>query len=288
MDSRELTTERKLAILATVLFLHLVLTSTHVVLKDQRTLFQTVVGMIVSPFQIGFQKTVDFISHEFNHYVFLKDSFNKYHDIKKKYTRLKYENYLLKRQLTGHEFFHKGLGKYHTFVKADVISIDRNFPLDSMMINRGGKDGILKGMIVLNGEGELVGKIVEPINPFSAKVRLITSSIGGVGAYVEKNKLEGLLTGGNSPACNFKYLIENKPVFKGDRIVTSGTDDIFPPYLPVGLVIAVHKEHLTQKVLVRPFFIERSIKQLIVIRKNDYPGEDGSPQKKAPTEEKNE
>ncbi len=259
-------TERKVITLVAVLFLNLVLVSTHVVLKDQRTLFQTVVGVLVSPFQIAFQKTVDFVSHEMRHYVFLKGSFDRYHELKKKHTRLKYENYILKRKVADAEFLEQAKTLREQFIKADVISIDPNFPLDSMMINIGAGDGVEKHMIVLNEDGELVGKVVEPISPFSSRVRLITSAIDGVGAYIEKNRLEGLLTGNNDAICNFKYLIENKPVSKGDRVVTSGTDKIFPPYIPIGQVIKTRKEYLTQYVEVKPFFVEKSIKHLLVIR----------------------
>jgi rod shape-determining protein MreC len=259
--------ERKYFILVSILFFNLVLVSTQVVLKGRRTLFQAVVGFIASPFQIAFQETADFISHEFKHYVFLKDSFEKYREIRKKYTRLKYENYLLKRKLAEQRFLQGAKDTFDDFIKADVISIDQNFPLSNLMINKGSRDGIVRDMTVLNQEAELVGRIVEPVSLFSSKVRLVTSSIGGVGAYIEKNQLEGLLTGSNSDICRFKYLVADKPVFKNDRVVTSGTDNLFPPYIPIGRVVAVQKDYLTQKVDVKPFFIEKPIKQLIVINK---------------------
>ena len=78
--------ERKYFILVSILFFNLVLVSTQVVLKGRRTLFQTIVGFIASPFQIAFQETANFISHECKHYVFLKDSFEKYREKKKEYT----------------------------------------------------------------------------------------------------------------------------------------------------------------------------------------------------------
>ncbi len=263
----EVPSERRHFVLAGVLFLNLVLVSTHVVLKNQQTLFQTIIGSIVSPIQVVFQKTADFVSYEFRHYIFLKDSFNRFQEIKRNYSRLKYENYLLKRKLLELGDADGVKGVYVDFIKADVISIDRNFPLSSVMINRGSNDGILKNMIVLNEDAELVGRVVEPITLFSANVRLITSSLGGVGAYVEKNRLEGLITGSNIGICNFKYLVENKPVFINDRVVTSGTDDIFPSYIPIGVVVDVKKDYLIQKVFVKPFFVEKPIKQLLVIKK---------------------
>ncbi|MCU0284871.1 MAG: rod shape-determining protein MreC [Acidobacteria bacterium] len=260
--------ERRHFVLVAVLFLNLVLVSTHVVLKNQQTLFQTIIGFIASPVQVVFQKTVDFVSYEVTRYFFLKDSFNKYQEIKQKYTRLKYENYILKRKLLGIGNTDIIKELYSDFIKVDVISIDRNFPLSSVMINKGSSDGITRNMIVLNEEAELVGRVVEPISPYSASVRLITSSLGGVGAYVEKNQLEGLLTGTNGDTCGFKYLVADQPVFVDDRVVTSGTDEIFPPYIPIGVVVEVQKDYLIQKVFVKPFFIARPIKHLLVIKKD--------------------
>lgn len=266
MNREETPFERKIIILVALLFFNLILVSSNVVLTNKKSLFQNIIGLIVSPFQIGLQKASDYFSHNVRHYVFLKDSFKKYHRIKKKYTRLKYENYLLKSKIIDQEFLEYLKVKRDRFIKTDVISIDRNFPYSSVLIDKGAKDGILKDMIVLNHEGELVGKIVQPISLLSSRVRLITSPIGGIGSYInEKVKLEGLLTGNNSRICSFKYLMENRPVKIGDTVITSGTDMIYSPYLPIGKVVRVEKEYLTQKIDVEPFFIKRSIKQLVII-----------------------
>lgn len=267
MFRKTISAERKTLILVTVLFLNLLLISTDVVLQNRKSLFQNIVGYIVSPFQVGFQKTVGFLSHQLKHYVFLKNMYRQYTDLKKKQSRLKYENYLLKRKIED-ETFLSGLKDIdNEFITADVISIDRDFPLSSVMIDKGSESGIKKGMTVLNGDAELVGKIVEPVTLFSAQVRLITSPIDGVGAYIKKTKLEGLLKGNNTTICMFKYLIENKPVAVGDEIITSGTDKIFPPYIPIGTVVEIAREYLIQEVFVKPYFIEKSFKKLIIIKK---------------------
>jgi rod shape-determining protein MreC len=269
MIGDNLPTERKIMILVAVLFFHLILVSTNVVLKNERTLLQNILGTIISPFQIGFQKTVDFVSHQLKHYVFLKDSYKKYRDLKQKHTQLKYENYLLKQKINDQNFLQQVKSKCSNFIKAEVISIDKNFPLTGFLINKGSNHGIVKDMIVLNLQMELVGKIVEPISLFSSKVRLITSSIGGIGAYIHSRELEGLLTGNNNRICSFKYLIEKAPVQTGETVVTSGTDKIFPPGIPIGKVLAVEKEYLTQKIDVEPFFIKNPIKRLIIIANDE-------------------
>ena len=274
INEDRLSIERKVSVLVAVLFFHLILVSTNVVLDNKKTVFQNVLGSIISPFQIGFQKTADWIGHELRHYVFLKDSFEKYYELKKKYSRLRIENYQLKRKVADEEFLSNLKFKRENFIKTDVISIDRNFPFSNVMVDKGSNDGIEKDMIVLNGEGELVGKIVEPISLFSSKVRLITSAVGGIGAYIDQEvKLEGLLTGTDSKTCNFRYLIENKEVKINDLVITSGTDRIFPPYIPIGKVVGVEKEYLTQNIRVEPFFIKRSIKQLIIISNDAMPTE---------------
>jgi len=264
-----LPTERKIMILVGVLFFHLILVSTNVVLKNERTLLQNILGTIVSPFQIGFQKTVDFVSNQLKRYVFLKNSFKKYRDLKQKHIQLKYENYLLKQKIIDRNFLEQVKSKISNFIKAEVISIDKNFPLTGFLINKGSNDGIVKDMIVLNPQMELVGRIVEPISLFSSKVRLITSSIGGTGAYIHSRELEGLLTGNNTGICSFKYLIEKASVQTGETLVTSGTDKIFPPGIPIGKVVAVDKEYLTQKIDVEPFFIKSPIKRLIIITNDE-------------------
>ena len=60
--------------------------------------------------------------------------------------------------------------------------------------------------------------------------------------------------------------MENKPVNVGDEVITSGTDQIFLPYIPIGKVIKIEREYLIQRILVKPFYVEKSIKHLIAIK----------------------
>lgn len=265
MDRRKGLAEKKTAFFIGILFLNLVFISNSVLLKNNRSILQNIFHSFFSPFQIVFQKSVDFISEEFRSYIFLKNSFKKFREIKKKQSLLKYENYILKKKLEDTEFLNIAKSKFEKFVDADLISIDSNFPLSGGFINKGSFLGVKKNMVVLNSDMELVGKIVEPVTLFSSRIRFITNPVGGIGAYIDKNKLEGLLKGNNSKFCSFNYLIENKPVAEGDLVVSSGTDLIYPPYLRIGKVVKVEKKVLVQKVVVKPFFVEKSIKKLFII-----------------------
>ena len=138
-------------------------------------------------------------------------------------------------------------------------------PTTALVIDKGMRAGLVENNVVLNRDGELVGRIVRPLTAFSAPVRLITSPVGGTGATIESNMLEGLLKGENRAECSFKYLLANKPVQLGDRVITSGTDMIYPSFLPIGRVTAIAKDYLTQTIIVRPYFIDKPLNKLVVL-----------------------
>jgi rod shape-determining protein MreC len=185
--------------------------------------------------------------------------------LKKKHIDLKIENFSLKRQLRELQSSRSDKIKFAHFITATVIAVDVNFPYSSVMIDRGLMAGLEENDAVLNEDADLVGRITKPITAFSASVRLITSSIGGTGASIESNMLEGLIKGQDGPDCSFLYLLANKNVMLGAHVITSGTDLIYPGYISIGKVIKVEKDYLTQKILVRPFFVEKPLKKLVVL-----------------------
>jgi len=261
----ELSGEKKSAVLVLILFVNLILISSQIILKNQQSLLQATIANMVAPLQLTFQKASDFVGDEISRYLFLRSAFKKYQVLKKKQLDLRMENYALKRDLRDLQAeagVRKKLGRY---LLATVISIDVNYPYASLMVDQGTHAGLRENDVVLNSDAELVGKIVKPMTAFSAQVRLITSPIGGTGAYIESNMLEGLLKGDNRAECSFQYLLANKPVRVGDNVITSGTDLIYPNYLPIGRVTKIGKDYLTQKISVRPFFVDKTLKKLVVL-----------------------
>ena len=257
--------QKKIAVFLFILFINLILISNSVVLNNNRSILQNTLHLIAYPFQEIFLKGSDFIAGKLRSYVFLKNTYKNFMVLKKKQSALKYENYLLKKALNDLDFSKEAKEKFNQFFIVDIISIDSGFPYSGAIINKGYFSGIKRDMVVVNIDNELVGKIVEPVSMFSSKVRFITNPMGGVGAYIEKNKLEGLIRGHNTGSCSFNYLIENKPVKAGDIVITSGTDKIYPPYLKIGKVIRIEKKVLIQNVVVKPYFTSKPIKKLIVI-----------------------
>jgi rod shape-determining protein MreC len=260
-----LSTEKKSTVLVLILFVDLLLISSQIMLKNQQSLLQTAVANMIMPLQLTFQKATDFVGNELERYVFQRGIFRKYQQLKKKHVELRVENVALNRQLRDLQGLKAAHGKFSRFLMATVISVDINFPYAALVIDRGTRAGLVENDVVLNTDAELVGRIAKPLTAFSAQVRLITSPVGGTGAAIESNMLEGLLKGDNGPECRFEYLLANKDVRLGDRVITSGTDLIYPSLLPIGTVTAIGQDYLTQKVTVRPFFVDKPIHQLVVL-----------------------
>jgi len=263
--------ERKTLIIIFFLFLNLIIMSTNIVLKDNQTLLEYSIGSIISPIQIMVNSSTDYFKTKWEKYFFKKNIYHQYQKTKKKIFDLKKENYILKSRL---DFLQKKLKtdnfkpeEFKIITRAKVISIDRNFTLNSIIINAGSSNQIKKDMVVINEEFDLVGKITDSITPFTSKVRLITSKIGGVGAHIESNEMEGFLVGNNNKVCSFKYLIESKPIEIGNIVLTSGTGGIFPEKLQIGEVKNITKGYLVQEIEVSPFFIKKPMNNLIVIER---------------------
>ena len=261
----ELSTEKKSAVLVLILFINLILISSQIILKNRQSLLQAAIASLVMPLQLTFQKSSDFVVGELERYFFLRNIFKKHQLLKKQNLDLKIENYKLETELRDLRIMAAARKKSQRFLLATVISVDINFPFAQVMIDLGTHAGLVENDVVLNLDAELVGRIIKPLTAFSAQVRLITSSIGGTGAYIESNMLEGLLKGDNRAECSFQYLLANKQVHIGDTVITSGTDLLYPNYLPIGRVIKIEKDYLTQKILVRPFFVDKPLKKLVVL-----------------------
>jgi rod shape-determining protein MreC len=261
----KLSTEKKAAVLVIILFVNLILISSQIILKNQQSLLQTAIANMVTPLQLTFQKSSDFITSELSRYIFLRNIFKKYQVLKKKHLDLQIENYALKRDLRDLQALAAARKKFDHFLLATVISVDVNFPYSQVMIDQGLHAGLTENDVVLNTDAELVGKVVKPLTAFSARVRMITSSIGGTGATLASNMLEGLLKGNDNAECQFRYLLANKPVRLGDLVLTSGSDLLYPNYLPIGKVTGIGKDYLIQQITVRPFFVDKPLKKLVVL-----------------------
>lgn len=140
----------------------------------------------------------------------------------------------------------------YKFVAAQVIARDPTPFFKTIMIDKGANDGIKKGMPVLVAEG-VVGQTIR-VAGGSSRILLITDRNSAVDSLVQDTRIRGVVKGDNSERCHFRYALRKEGIDGGDRIVSSGFDQVFPKGLRVGRVVEVKKgnSQLFQKVIVEP------------------------------------
>ena len=105
-------------------------------------------------------------------------------------------------------------------------------------IDKGYADGIKTDMAVLTKDG-IVGKVLRVDHRHVAQVLLIDDQTSGVGAILEKSRLQGILRGTSSGGVVLEKVMSDETVPIGERVLTSGGDGIFPKGLSVGTVTKV-------------------------------------------------
>lgn len=121
-----------------------------------------------------------------------------------------------------------------TFITGTVMA-DSGSPFrQSVLINVGGRDGIIDGWPAMDGLG-LVGR-VSGVGTRTSRVILLTDSSSRIPVTIQPSGQRAILTGDNSPYPLLDFLEDRDRVRPGDRVVTAGDGGLFPAGLPVGRV----------------------------------------------------
>ena len=114
------------------------------------------------------------------------------------------------------------------------VLIDKSSPyLKSIIINRGSKSGLLKGMPVMDKDF-LIGRIVET-NYLSSRVLLLTDLNSRIPVTFGQEGIQAILKGSGGSRPVLEYLPEGYVVEEGIKVFTSGKDRIFLPGSPIGI-----------------------------------------------------
>lgn len=118
-----------------------------------------------------------------------------------------------------------------------------------LTLDRGTMDGVDVGMPVIVSGG-LVGSVCEAGSNW-CRVRVITESSAGTGAFVSRSGEIGVVSGdvslGINNQCVLKYLPENADVTVGDLVYTSGQGSVYPRGLLIGRVSGVDVDEFSRQ-----------------------------------------
>tara|TARA_B100000780_G_scaffold243595_1_gene186895 strand:+ start:217 stop:1440 length:1224 start_codon:yes stop_codon:yes gene_type:complete len=120
-----------------------------------------------------------------------------------------------------------------TFAK---VLIDKQSPfLRSIIINKGSKNNIELGMIVLD-EGYLVGKVVE-VNFFTSRVLLISDINSKIPVSLEPGDVQAIMSGKGEKKGILQYVKDpNSIQQKSLMVITSGAGGVFKSGIPIGKI----------------------------------------------------
>jgi len=153
-------------------------------------------------------------------------------------------------------------------VPARIIARDPATWTNLVIINRGKSDGIDHNFYVQNPWG-IVGRVVKATKHTSL-VRLLTDRRCTVPAMVLESGAQGILYGNGEKKCILKYLDSTAKIERGNKVVTSGMGNIFPPYESLGRVVKVTGDRQTmfKKAVVEPEVDFSTVSEVLVVKKN--------------------
>lgn len=263
--------KKSLIILAALIFSQLVLISLQVPLEE-KNYFERAIFYVFSPIQHGVHFIIQKTSGVWKNYFYLRDVKGQNEKLKKEILLLRQENNLLRnalQKLTDKTEIENRLSELkENILVAQVIGLDPSHFYKSMIINKGSLDGLKKDMAVVDRYGHLVGRIISPVSIKESKVQLITDTESGISVISEKENEPGIISGDGQGGCLLKYVLVTSPkdVYKGESLLTSGFDGIFPRGLSIGEISSVASTtSLFKKIGVKPFFDFRRLDQVAVL-----------------------
>ena len=189
----------------------------------------------------------------YKNYNLIEDELNKLKSQKYQADFLESENKRLKKILEDITYSSDG------FI-AKVL-IDKQSPfLKSIIINKGSKDDLKKGMAVLS-DNYLIGKIVEG-NYATSRVLLLSDLNSRTPVTLEPGSIQSILSGDGQKSGFIQYIKDDALLEDGGLVYTSGTGGLFKPGIPIGKIYNNEKQNSVD------FFIDFS--QLRYVKVSSY------------------
>jgi rod shape-determining protein MreC len=153
---------------------------------------------------------------------------------------------------------------------AEVVYRDPTSVRKYLIIDRGRRDGVEKGMAVVS-PGGLIGRI-ESVDDGRARVLLLIDSNSAVRAVIQDSRADGRADGivyGRWPLgrLRMQYIDTTAQVKEGAKVLTSGMDDALPRDLFIGVIQKVYKTDVqdTQEADILPAVDPDAVESVAVI-----------------------
>ena len=147
---------------------------------------------------------------------------------------LKTENDKLKKVIDDTDIYN-----YESIISKVLVDKESPF-LKSVILNKGFKSGLKKGMPVLKGP-YFVGRITE-VNYLSSRVLLISDLNSKIPVLIEPMGYQAIMSGTGDDFALLDFLPKNHQLEVGNLVFTSGTGGIFFPGIPIGRIELIEEK----------------------------------------------
>ncbi len=199
---------------------------------------------ITFPFQKAVTYSTEALSDLFDSYVLLVNLKRENVTLKRTVAKLREENNFLREKAIASERL-RNLLRFSkkipgTMLPVQIIGIDPSSWFRTIVIDKGTKHGVNRGMAVVSPEG-IVGHVLQA-SPHCAKVLLITDFNSSIDAIIQRGRARGLVEGNGENLCRLKFAPRMHDIQLGDRVVTSGLGGRYPKGLVIGKISKIKKK----------------------------------------------
>ena len=261
---------RNVSILAAAIFLQIVALAVQVKRpaenKSSRLIRVWAVGT-VTPFEKAIVRLETGTSYVWHNYFYLRGVRQQNRELQAEIQQLELEQVRLRQDAEQARRLQVLLRFKEQFidqtVAAQVIGASGSEQSRIVYLDKGSADGLMQDMAVISADG-IVGKVIQVFR-HTAQVLLINDQTSGVGTILEQSRLQGVLRGRASGELVLDNIMAEEDVKLGERLLTSGGDQIFPKGLPVGTIASVRRGGEFLSVKVRPAAALNHLEEVLVI-----------------------
>lgn len=263
---------RNLTVLAVVLFAQILGLAVQVKQGTDRgtsRLIRIWAVSAITPFAKGVVHSSAWFADTWHNYVYLRTVRVQNEKLRDEIGRMRLEQVRLAQDASQARRLQTLLGFKEQFISqtmaAQVISTTGSEFSRGVYIDKGSRDGIKPDMPVITSDG-IVGKVLR-VYPTSSLVLEINDPSSGAGVILEKSRLQGILKGSPSGETFLANIMADETIERGERVLTSGGDRVYPKGLAVGTVARIKPAGTFLNVEVKPTAQLNRLEEVLVITK---------------------
>ncbi|AEU38240.1 rod shape-determining protein MreC [Granulicella mallensis] len=127
-------------------------------------------------------------------------------------------------------------------VAAQVIGTSGTDHSGLLYLDKGSAEGLKPGQPVITPDG-VVGKLRD-VFPHTAQLLLLSDPTSGAGVLLESTRIRAILRGTPTGNVQIDNLTADSRIKPGEKIITSGGDQVFPRGLTVGVIESIASDPL--------------------------------------------